>query len=413
MKIYVLLMLISVIVGVSYLPLRRPAKARRAARRRANRSPPASDRPRSASSIAVRAPHAERNASGLPIGFRQGEHCARAQDRFRGLRRLSVAIGQHKPGNSASGARLRLTARTSTRIAGASGFGWIGRTPMPPKPSASAASTASRPSARQISVSTPAGRRSHAAALDPMPQRRRACRHAQACGRRSGDGLCAALNGGFISTWSAAPAGRCRPRRTRPAKPRHRGKRRACVRQGRCARRCRAPAPPAPDRSRPRSARGRRRGGRPQAPPRRRRRRDRQLLAGARRARRRQQDGVMADAMALARLAQDKPAAEHGVFGDLDACSARHRGGARAAKPASSRSCRAASNSSSSTRMRRGKMPIEPSSTLILRSTTMCLMCAPLSNASIAEISTASLVRTSSRIVQLRRRSSPGARKAR
>ena len=47
MKIYVLLMLISVIVGVSYLPLRRPAKALTPlppAPVPSNRSPRASDR---------------------------------------------------------------------------------------------------------------------------------------------------------------------------------------------------------------------------------------------------------------------------------------------------------------------------------------------------------------------------------
>src|SRR5487761_1593680 len=66
-------------------------------------------------------------------------------------------------------------------------------------------------------------------------------------------------------------------------------------------------------------------------------------------------------------------------------------------KPASVSSRRAGGQSSSLTRMRRGKIPIEPSSTLMFRSTIKNSMSAPLSSASIAESTTALLVRTSSR----------------
>src|SRR5262245_1560257 len=47
--------------------------------------------------------------------------------------------------------------------------------------------------------------------------------------------------------------------------------------------------------------------------------------------------------------------------------------------------------------MRRGRMPIEPSSTLIFPSSTTWRMFAPLSSASTAEINTALFVRTISR----------------
>src|SRR5205085_11818302 len=49
--------------------------------------------------------------------------------------------------------------------------------------------------------------------------------------------------------------------------------------------------------------------------------------------------------------------------------------------------------------MRRGSRPSEPSSTLMFWSSTTYSMLAPISSASIAEISTMSLVRTSSRMV--------------
>src|ERR1041385_5149158 len=54
--------------------------------------------------------------------------------------------------------------------------------------------------------------------------------------------------------------------------------------------------------------------------------------------------------------------------------------------------------------MRRGSMPMEPSSTLMFWSSTICGMFAPLSNASTAVISTASLVRTISRMILVARR---------
>ncbi len=95
-------------------------------------------------------------------------------------------------------------------------------------------------------------------------------------------------------------------------------------------------------------------------------------------------------------------------FGPLDARPQLMR------QPGVLQQLRAASQYSSSTTMRRGSMPSEPSSTLMCWSSTMCGMSAPLSSASIAVISTALLVRTSScKRRQLRRRSSAGARCAR
>ena len=49
-----------------------------------------------------------------------------------------------------------------------------------------------------------------------------------------------------------------------------------------------------------------------------------QALARLRRTRRGQQDGVVADAMAFARLAQNEPAAEHGVLADIRLLSGHH-----------------------------------------------------------------------------------------
>ena len=72
----------------------------------------------------------------------------------------------------------------------------------------------------------------------------------------------------------------------------------------------------------------------------------------------------MADAMAAQRLAQDEPAAEDGVLARLGSFNRTSRRSSPP-KPASASSRRAAANSSSPTRMRRGKMPIEPSSTLM------------------------------------------------
>ena len=66
------------------------------------------------------------------------------------------------------------------------------------------------------------------------------------------------------------------------------------------------------------------------------------------------------------------------------------------ASPASASSRRADCRCSSSTRMRHVNIPSEPSSTLMLRSSTTCGISAPLSSASIAVIRTALLVRTSS-----------------
>ena len=64
--------------------------------------------------------------------------------------------------------------------------------------------------------------------------------------------------------------------------------------------------------------------------------------------------------------------------------------------PASARMLRAQSISSASTMMRRGRMPIEPSSTLMFWSATKQPMPASRISASTKEMMTASLVRISS-----------------
>ena len=111
----------------------------------------------------------------------------------------------------------------------------------------------------------------------------------------------------------------------------------------------------------------------------------------------RQQDRIVADAVAAPRLAQAEPAAEHGVVGGFRRRAARS-GPQLVAEPGILEQLARAAGCSSSTKMRRGSMPSEPSSTLMFWSSTICGMSAPLSSASIAVISTASLVRTSSRI---------------
>ena len=155
-------------------------------------------------------------------------------------------------------------------------------------------------------------------------------------------------------------------------------------------------------------------------------------VAGTRVGRRRKQDGVVADAVAALLLREPQPAAEHRIVGRLRLRTARCPAAIRGLGPHPPATGARRPDAPSSTTMRRGSMPSEPSSTLMCRSSTTCGISAPLSSASIAVISTALLVRTSSRIghsqtmtfsenrfplfgvmVQLRRRSSAGPRCAR
>ena len=101
----------------------------------------------------------------------------------------------------------------------------------------------------------------------------------------------------------------------------------------------------------------------------------------------------MADPMAASRLLEQQPAAEHGIGSDFNGASGRSSW----PRPASSSNCRASSTQRSSTSIRRGRMPSEPSSTLMFWSSTRWGILAPVSNASTAETSTGSLARTSSR----------------
>src|SRR6266516_4092454 len=118
-----------------------------------------------------------------------------------------AASASTKPGSRRSGARLDLTARSSTRIAAASGRAWTGSTAIAPKRRVSASSARARPSARQISVSTPFGlSRREATPVQPdnCPWGAAWARRRPACG----EALCrsGSLNGGFISTRSAEAA---------------------------------------------------------------------------------------------------------------------------------------------------------------------------------------------------------------
>src|SRR5271166_2808691 len=91
------------------------------------------------------------------------------------------------------------------------------------------------------------------------------------------------------------------------------------------------------------------------------------MLARPRRCCRRKQRGVMAKAVAAKRLPQREFATKKRVFAGRVRCGGHQRLSGRSSwpKPASSSKRRAMWSSSSPTKMRRGKMPIEPSSTLI------------------------------------------------
>src|SRR6266849_2511746 len=119
-----------------------------------------------------------------------------------------AASASTKPGSRRSGARLDFTARSSTRIAAASGRAWTGSTAIAPKRPASASSAWARRSARQISVSTPFGLSKRAAT---PPQADNCASEAAWASRRPacGEALCrsGSLNGGFISTRPADAAG--------------------------------------------------------------------------------------------------------------------------------------------------------------------------------------------------------------
>ena len=234
---------------------------------------------------------------------------------------------------------------------------------------ASAASTASRPSARQISVSTPPAARSSRAAA---PSHARSVSFAATCARRrprSGDGFCAALNGGFISTRSPLRGGS--PAAANVGGRRHNSRQpRAPARRDRCAPRSRRRAPQAPDRSRPASRVRPRYAGRQREAGR--------ADAGA------EIDGVIAGA----RRGSPPPAGwRHGRRDGRGAAGAAASRPPRTAsslvsalsrpsrrsswpRPASAAVVARASDSSSPTSMRRGRMPSEPSSTLMFWSST-------------------------------------------
>ena len=268
-------------------------------------------------------------------------------------------------------------------------------------------------------LSVPRGRSSRAARRGPGGERRARRPHGRAARLRSGDARWRAgsLNGGFIRT-RATDLGRAGPAaanaragaatssttaRTRSASPL------------RCAFSCASAASPASISTSVTlgavDARRQRKPGRADAGA-----EIDDLVAGARRTCRRQQDRVVAEAMSARRLQQPQPAAEHGVLG--------HRAGARSSDIGTQlvpearileqlaraadlvvgdqHAGAAARRSSLRARSCSGRAP-------------HARMSAPSSSASIAEISTASLVRTSSRnaaLLNARRRSPVLARRA-
>src|SRR5215468_8450341 len=98
------------------------------------------------------------------------------------------------------------------------------------------------------------------------------------------------------------------------------------------------------------------------------------MIAAARRTGGGEEDRVMAEAMAALRLAQQQPASENSILGEtIHAFSGRNSW----PRPASVNKRRATAIWLSLTRIRRGRIPIDPSSTLILRSRTRCGIAAP------------------------------------
>ena len=254
------------------------------------------------------------------------------------------------------------------------GLGMDRQTDIAPKSAASAASTSPSPSARQISVSVPAGREKPRRGGDPPSSVSSEAGVRQSLRPRSGDGLWCGDVERRIYQNMRSPSPRAVPRRSNDATGagRRRGRSRARVRQGRCARHLsRASAASAGSISTRVTARPstRRASASPAAPtpaP-----RSTACSPAPRRHRRREQDGIVADAMAAPRLAQHKPAAEHGILGRVHrghvhaTAFSGHRGAAR---------CRSRPPPEAvappRTRPRRpecgaGKMPIEPSSTLM------------------------------------------------
>ena len=212
--------------------------------------------------------------------------------------------------------------------------------------------------------------------------------------RRSGDGRCrtGSLNGGFIST-----------RADRSAASPAAAKARAGAATSRTATLTRAPRPLRCTFSAAKAAssridldqrdvdagdaRGERQSGRAHA-----RAEIDRALACARRARRRQQNRVVADPVPAPRLREPQPAAEHGIFGDVGLARPSalicHRDEARVRGRPPGAAARASRRAVLGTRMRRGRMPIEPSSTLMFWSSTTCGIPAPSSSAWMAETST-------------------------
>ena len=181
---------------------------------------------------------------------------------------------------------------------------------------------------------------------------------------RSGDGLLRrTLNGGFISTWSATPGAKPAAAKAAAGAATSRQTRADARGERRCARHSRAASATKPGSISTSVTASPRRGAPAPVRPRRHRRRDRPPARRRARRRRRQQDGIVADAMTARGCRRSA-----GRRAPRPRLTPRRLSGHRGAARGQSRRPQKPARGlvwSSPTRIRRGKMPIEPSSTLM------------------------------------------------